>query len=327
MLEDCLSQNKISIARTSLGLSAVLLILNNCTTNEVAKPIARPTVPSTIEQTAPIAAPASSQKTPNRTEILVLGDSQISFATGQVFQDFFKNLDQNCTPNPAQKALLNKLGDQSFAAIGVRSSSLHSWVAKEGSAKGSICDVDKKYGVNAGTYGISKSSGRSYVQIGQNKAYQFCEKNKSPFEAMFANNYYDPNLLVLSFLGNAAERWANNPQAALADVRETVKQIPTNMPCVFITTAPSFLPDVNDQRQKAQGNIQAAFEQTSGRCSFVKAINIKTRAASEGNKINFATNDTGKVKDPYHPNANGARTFIKTNTPALCRAIFQQLKG
>jgi hypothetical protein len=321
-VENRLSQYKISIMGMSLGLSATLLVLNSCTTNELAAPIITPPLSNPTEQ-----PPTITRKKSNHTGILILGDSQISFATGKEFQEFFKNLDMSCSPNSEQKALLSNFGNISSAAIGVRSSALHSWTAKEGNAKGSICDVDEKYGVNAGTYGISKPTGRSYVQIGQGKDYQFCAPNKSPLEAVFTNRYYDPSLLVLSFLGNASERWANSPQAALSDVRETIKQIPAGTPCVFMTTAPSFLPEVNNQRQKAQANIQTAFDQTGGRCSFVEAINPKTRSASEGNKLNFATNDAGKVKDPYHPNANGARAFMNANTPALCRAIFKQLKG
>ena len=261
-----MSQNKALCARIYLGLSATILALSSCTPNETASPITTPSKPKIVKQTAPVAP--TTGKPSNSTGILVLGDSQVSFATGKEFQTFFSNLGQNCTPNAEEKALLSKLDGQSSASIGVRSSSLHSWTAKDGNAKGSICDVDKRYGVNAGTYGISTPTGRSYVQIGKGKDYQFCAKNKSPFEAMFANYYYDPSLLVLSFLGNASERWANSPHAALSDVRETLKQIPANTPCVFMTTVPSYLPEVNDQRQKAQENIQNAFKKTGGPVSY-----------------------------------------------------------
>lgn len=278
-----------------------------------------------IKDVAPVAGPQTVKKSQSQAEILILGDSQISFATGLVFKEFFENLDANCATTSQEKDLLQRLGSKSTAAIGVRSTSLHSWVARDDKTKWSICDIDKKYGVNAGTFGISKPNGRSYVQIGKGKDYQFCRKGRTPFEAMFEGDYYNPDLLVLSFLGNATDRWAQNSQSAQNDVRKTLAQIPPDMSCIFITTAPSFLPKVNDQRQLAQQSIQAAFKAVGGRCSFVDAITPKTRTASEGNKTNFATNSAGKVKDPYHPNMKGARVFIKSNTPKLCKAIFQQL--
>lgn len=40
--------------------------------------------------------------------------------------------------------------------IGVRSISIHSWVARKGAAKVSICDEDIKWKINTGTYRIVK---------------------------------------------------------------------------------------------------------------------------------------------------------------------------
>ena len=127
-----------------------------------------------------------------KTDILILGDSQITFGSGPAFLDFFQNIEKNCSPNKKQLRDLKKLGKQSVGVIGVRSTSLHSWTARGGKPKGSVCDVDPKWKVNAGSYGtVAKKNAKNvYIQIGQGKQYQFCKKGLSPFEAMFKDNYY-----------------------------------------------------------------------------------------------------------------------------------------
>lgn len=191
-------------------------------------------------------------------DILVLGDSQITFGAGPAYLDFFKNLEKNCTPNNQQSKILKKLKSGSVGVIGVRSTSLPSWTARNGKAKGKVCDIDPKWKVNAGSYGIINKTKKTYVQIGQGKQYQFCKKNTSPFEALFQPDYYAPSLLVLSFLGNTTKKWANQPKAALADVQKTIKQLPADLPCVFITTAPSYTKKSVDLRLKAQNNLKNA---------------------------------------------------------------------
>ena len=215
---------------------------------------------------ASVAASAQAQDTP---DVLVLGDSQISFGAGEAYLAFFNELPQLCATSRKRKKLLNKLEESRTAAIGVRSTSLQSWTARTGPAKGAVCDVDKKYGVNAGAYGIQGDENRKFVQIGRGKDYQFCAPNKSPFEAIFASGNYRPKLLVLAFLGNSAERWANNPAAAKLDVQQTTAQIPSGIPCIFLTTAPVFKTAVNDIRVKAQAAIVDAFEASGGYCQAV----------------------------------------------------------
>lgn len=260
-------------------------------------------------------------------DILVLGDSQISFGSGPVFVDFMSDLTTVCDPNARQKRSLRKLGDMSVGVIGVRSSSLHSWTARSGAAKGSICDVDAKWKVNAGTYGIVNTTDNAFKQMGQGRNYQFCHAGKSPFEAMLRDDYYAPKLLVMSFLGNAARRWADNPDLAVFDVRRLSEQLPTNLPCIFMTTAPAHTKKSGKQRSRAQANIKAAFAKTGNRCSFVEGITAETIAVNQSTPQFFRRNEAGRVKDPYHPNERGARHHLKMRTPALCDAIFTELAG
>lgn len=260
-------------------------------------------------------------------DILVLGDSQISFGSGPVFMDFLSDLDARCAPTGRDKRRLKDLNQQSVAVIGVRSSSIHSWMARSGAAKGSICDVDKKWKVNAGTYGTVNKTDNPFKQMGQGRNYQFCMADQSPFEAMFREGYYDPDLLILSFLGNAARRWADNPDLALSDAQRLSAHLPENLPCVFMTTAPAHTKKVANLRERAQKNIKSAFAKTGNRCVFVEGITPDTTAANQSTPRFFRRTESGKVKDPYHPNERGARHFFDLQTPAICKAVFTALGG
>ncbi len=259
-------------------------------------------------------------------DILVLGDSQISFGSGPVFVDFLSQLDTVCAPSKRQSRALKQLGEMKVGVIGVRSTSIHSWTARKGAAKGSICNIDKKWKVNAGTYGVVNKTGNEFKQMGQGRNYQFCSAGKSSFEVMFRDDYYAPKLLVLAFLGNASRRWAEQPELALADVRKLGKQLPPDLPCVFMTTAPAHTTKVSKQRARAQENIKKAFEKTGNRCAFVEGITPETIAANQSTPSFFRRSQDGRVKDPYHPNEKGARHHFKQRAPALCAAIFDVLE-
>lgn len=258
-------------------------------------------------------------------DILILGDSQITFGSGPVFLDFFQDIKAHCSPDNVQKQYLKKLGEMSVGVIGVRSTSLHSWVMRSGKAKGKVCDVDPKWNVNAGSYGLLNQTKNKFVQIGKGPEYQFCKKNKSPFEAMFMNRYYEPKLLIMFFLGNSAQRWANNKDAAIKDVRQTMQQIPENLPCIFMTTKPSYEKKVVDLRLRAQANVKQAFAESGSRCSFIEGFTPKTISAITGNKHYFRLRKNGTVKDPFHPNISAARDFFSIEMHDICDAIFKQI--
>ena len=232
--------------------------------------------------------------------ILILGDSQIPFGSGPVFLEFFENIESHCPPTPEQSKNLAVLADMKVAVIGVRSTSLPSWTSTMGRAKGAICDVDPKWHVNAGTYGFINTTGNKYKQIGKGDNYQFCAKGKSAFQTMFRPDYYDPKLILLSFLGNSAKTWANSYEAALEDVQKMNAQLPEGTPCIFMTTAPSYSKKITDLRIRAQANLERAFVESDSQCSFVKGATPETVAANQGNRHYFRVNKAGKVKDPYH---------------------------
>ncbi|WP_300029202.1 SGNH/GDSL hydrolase family protein [uncultured Roseobacter sp.] len=259
-------------------------------------------------------------------DVLILGDSQISFGAGFAFLEFFSDIMASCAPDRREKKALKKLGDMRVGVIGVRSTSIHSWVARSGAAKGAICDVDKKWKVNAGSYGVLNTTKNQFVQMGQGRNYQVCEPGQSAFETMFAPGYYDPSLLILTFLGNSAKRWAENPDLALADVRALEQHLPRDLPCVFMTTAPAHTRKVEKQRLAAQANIKRAFVQTGSRCTFVEGSTPATLRANQSTKSFFRQHKDGRVKDPYHPNKKGARNTLKLEMDNICEAIFTALE-
>ena len=260
---------------------------------------------------------ASAQDSFQSPDVFVLGDSQLSFGAGVAFIEFLKKNGKSCGLNP----------NWSIGVLGVRSSSLRAWTAKDGGGKKAICDIDPKWKVNAGSFGVINKTGNKYVQIGQGDAYQFCGAGKSPFQSMFADGYYDPKIFVMAFLGNATERWANSATDALEDVKRAMLDIPSDLPCIFMTTAPGYTEKINSERQRAQDNIESAFKLAGKRCTFVQGYTPATIAANQGNAGKFRLKPDGSVKDPYHPTENSAREFLSLIKGSLCSAMRSELAG
>jgi hypothetical protein len=260
----------------------------------------------------PITAQAEAQGSP---DVLVLGDSQLSFGAGKAFVALFQDLRGRC--GLAQ--------DATVGVIGVRSSTLVAWTSQRASAKGAICDVDAKWKVNAGVYGTLSQGESPYVQIGRGDQFQFCTPDRSPLEAVFHDGYYRPQLLIMFLMGNATERWADSPEAALQDVRAFLADLPDGQPCIFMTSAPPFGEKSVRLRQKAQDNIEAAFAKAGGQCSFVPGFTAETVAENMGNAANFRRNASGRVKDPFHPTEAAAERFMALQRDALCQAVAAQL--
>ncbi len=249
--------------------------------------------------------------------VLILGDSQLTFGAGAAFLDEMQAMAGSCG-----------LKDGATTGIvGVRSSSIVSWTAQRRAAKGAICDVDPKWNVNAAAYGTLSQGENPYLQIGRGAQFQFCRPDRSPLQSVFADGYYAPDLLIFFMPGNATERWADSPDAALQDVRALISDLPPDQPCIFMTSAPTYKEKAVRLRQKAQDNIERAFAQTGGQCSFVPGFTAATIRENQGNAANFRRNASGAVKDPFHPTEIAARKFLKLQRGALCKAIKHELGG
>ena len=267
------------------------------------------------------------QPNPLTAEILVLGDSQLSFGGGPTFSALFADLPNQCRDITVTAQRLELMEDKRFSMIGTRSTSLNSWVTMKGRPWELLCHKDKKWGVNASTWGAVKPEKRRYVQIGEGENFQFCKPDKPPIQHLFAPGYYQPELLMIYVGGNGAGRLARNPKLAQKDVDAFIQNLPAGLGCIFMMTAPVYQKSQNDRRLKAQANLRAAFAKHERRCSFVDGHTPATRAAIEGQAQYFRRDETGKVKDPYHANKDAGAAFLKLRRAQLCGALLEQFEA
>jgi hypothetical protein len=261
------------------------------------------------------------------TEILVLGDSQLSFGAGPVLRDFFADLPAQCRAHVASSVDLALLADKRFAMIGTRSTSLQSWVTSKGRAWELLCDKDKTWGINASTWGTVKPPDKRYVQIGVGDHFQFCARDEGvPLDLLLSPGYYTPELIMMFVGGNGAGRLARNPSAAIHDVSQFIERLPPGTGCIFMMTAPIYSKVHNDTRAFAQANLKTAFAAHADRCAFVKGHTPDTRSAIEGQKHYFKRDEAGNVRDPYHANREAAARFLSWRRGDLCRALVSQLR-
>ncbi len=259
-------------------------------------------------------------------EILILGDSQLPFGSGPAFVEFFSDLATSCNADATQRLELEKLGDANVAAIGVRSTSLPTWLTRSRRGKRALCDVDPNWRVNAGSFGVINTTENKYVQIGRGEAYQFCAPDQSAFEAMFRDDYYAPKLTLLTFLGNSSRRWADSFEAAMEDVQRLESQLPAEMGCIFMTTQPAYKEEIVQMRLRAQAHLELAFEMAGSSCSFVSGATEATIASHQGNASFYRRRSNGSVKDPFHPNEVAAAQFFDLEREAICEAVFDQIE-
>ena len=258
-------------------------------------------------------------------EILILGDSQLPFGSGEAFVEFFADLATSCQATPEQMAELEKLGEVDVAAIGVRSTSLPTWLTTSRRGKKALCEVDPNWRVNAGSFGVINQTENKYVQIGRGAAYQFCAPGQSAFETMFREDYYRPKITLMTFLGNSSQRWADSLEAAIEDVTKMNAQLPDDMGCIFMSTQPAYKESIVEMRQLAQDHLAMAFEITGSQCSFVNGMTEATIASHQGNASFYRRRSNGSVKDPYHPNEAAAAAFFSIQREAICAAVFEQI--
>ena len=221
---------------------------------------------------------------------------------------------------------LGVLKGKRFAMIGTRSTSLQSWTTSRGKAWELLCHKDKRWGVNASTWGLVKPPDRRYVQIGEGANFQFCTPPETPLQNLFATGYYEPELVMIFVGGNGAARLADNSAMAERDVAAFLADLPDKTGCVFMMTAPIFSKSHNAKRVVAQAHLRTAFADHGHRCSFVDGHTPETRAAIEGKAQFFRRREDGTVKDPYHANEDAAGRFLDLRRGPLCRALAKQLR-
>jgi len=258
-------------------------------------------------------------------DIFVLGDSQVLFGAGEPLLGFFEKIADHCAGHWGKDNEAQELKGTSVGVLGVRSTSLNSWVNEDDEFKKRICTIDPNWHINASQFGTVKTTQERFLQIGQEDPFKFCIPDKSAFEVMFENGYYDPKLFVAYFLGNSAKRWAENEAETEKDAIAAAATIPVGMPCVLITTAPSYRANMNVVRLKGQQKFKHAYEKAEGACSFVEGLTPTTIKANVRNHLHFKHNEEEWVRDPFHPNARGIEHFLKLKTADICNAISVQI--
>ncbi len=272
-----------------------------------------------------LSAHASSAKDFRSTDILVLGDSQLSFGAGPVLKDFFENLPARCASALKDPADIARLDGLSYGMLGTRSTSLQSWVQSSGPAWKQLCRKDKKHGVNASSWGTLKTAKRRFIQVGEGRKFQVCKRGRTPLQALLAKTYYQPKVLMFFVGGNGAGRLAGSLKKTRTDVDRLVSSLPPQTGCLFMTTVPIFTRKRNRTRLRAQKNLRTAFAKHGERCAMVEGFNKQTLSAIEGKSQYFRRRKSGRIKDPFHPDKRATQKFMNLTRPALCRALVKQL--
>lgn len=264
-------------------------------------------------------SPAQSLKD---ADILVIGDSQILFRGGSAYVDYFTNLAATCgkiVPGRTDDLKTYLMGN--VGVVGVRGASINSWLDRKGKEKDRLCVPEKTWPKNARGFGVLHNDKQKFEQLSASGTYPLCVADQSPIETLFKDVGIKPKLLVLSILGKQSEFWEMDEALAHSDAEDLAKQIPASTPCLYLTTAPNFAAHQNALRKTGQDRFFDGLSKNPGACVPVKGLNGDTIAALQGNKAFYKTGKDGKVRDGFHPNDQGIRTFLKTVTPSLCHAV------
>ncbi|MGI9409118.1 MAG: hypothetical protein ACR2OV_03525 [Hyphomicrobiaceae bacterium] len=268
----------------------------------------------------------ASAQTFRSPDIFVLGDSQLAFGAGPAIFEFFQNFSENCSQYDNSDELTSDISMMRVGVMGVRSTSIHSWVSREWKYKKFVCQPDPKWQVNARLYGWPKRTDGTYVQLGRARGFRICKQKKSALEVMFKKSAPAPKLLLLFFTGNSVHRWANAHKLTVKDIRRLHQQMPASSACIIMTTVPTYRRKDNRLRMKSQIGLRRAIEAVGSRCIFIPGYNKKTVATFQNNRQYYRRRKSGSVKDPYHPNNPGARKFVALKRKGLCRATLNALR-
>lgn len=255
-------------------------------------------------------------------DLLVIGDSQILFRGGPAYVDHFSKLAETCgalIPKRAADFKTHFSGDVGVA--GVRAAAINSWLAREGKQKDTLCVPQKSWPKNARGFGALHTPDQKFHQTASDGNYPLCQPDQSPMEALFKGVAIKPKLLVFSMLGGYSKNWAKDEALAHKHAAELAAQVPKNTPCLYLTTAPSFSENHNSDRLKGQDHFFDGIQKAGGACLPVRGLTDETISAFQGNNKFYKTREDGTVRDVFHPNDLGVRTFLKKVSPAMCQAL------
>lgn len=255
-------------------------------------------------------------------DLLVIGDSQILFRGGPAYVDHFSKLADTCGALIPERATDFKTHFTGAVGVaGVRAAAINSWLAREGKEKDALCVPQKSWPKNTRGFGVLHTPDQKFHQTGSDGNYPLCQPDQSPLEALFKGVATKPKLLVFAILGGYSRKWAKDEALAQKHAAELAAQVPENTSCLYLTTAPSYSGKQNAPRRKGQDHFFDGIEKAPGACLPVKGLTDETISAFQGNSKFYKTRDDGTVRDVFHPNDLGVRTFLNKVTPAMCQAL------
>ncbi len=126
-------------------------------------------------------------------------------------------------------------------------------------------------------------------------------------------------------MGNAGDRRADSPEAAVRYVRAFVADLPRGQPCTFMTSAPPDGEKAVRPRQRALDDIAAAFAMAGMQCAFVPGFTPATVRENQGSAANVRRKASGRANGPDRSTEPAAHRFPALRRPALCRAMAARL--
>lgn len=281
----------------------------------------------TLPGTNAAAAAPNSSKPSKSVDILVLGDSQLSFGSGPAFEAFFGNISRRCADAGISRRTLNEMSTMRTGMIGVRSTGMTTWLARTRRGKRMMCVRDPAPNslVNASVWGAMKRKSR-WVQIGQHRGYDYCTRRKSVLKALMDTFMMPPKLVIFHVMATDTNRWSGLKRIK-ADLKRLEADLPRSTACIYFTTAPTYKRSVNKRRVRAQRLLQKAIDETGSRCRLVNGLTQSTLAAFQGNAKFYHRSRNGRVRDPFHPTKAAASAYLRRHTKAFCQAIATAISG
>lgn len=254
-----------------------------------------------------------------KTELLVIGDSQLMFNGAQGYVDFFQNIGPICqSHHSGQSEKFEHITGLHTGILAVRSTAIDDFTTRKDHERERLCVPEESWPVNAKGYGTLAHRDQEWVQIGKHASFPFCKKDQSAFDVIFGELGAKPKVVVFVFLAGSTERWQNLALARL-DAIALNRSIPDQTKCIFMTTAPTFLGDVNKRRKAAIESFSRALRENQDQCLFLDGFTPETvRKMSITQEYYPRSNDKNKVTDPFHPMRSGIDFYLKQNAKPVC---------
>jgi hypothetical protein len=276
-----------------------------------------------------VQAASAKAKAQAPVDLLVIGDSQISFGSGPAFEAFFADFATHCADADITAQQRMAVSDLKVGMVGVRSTGLTTWLARSNRGKRMMCvrDPDPRGLVNASVWGaMQRNQKQRWVQIGDAPGYRYCKQGQSTLRAMLATFPRPPKLIMFHVMATDSFRWTT-PKRIEDDLKRLEADLPNKTACIYFTTAPTYRTSVNARRVRAQAKLAAAISKTGSRCRLINGLTPATRKAFEGNAAFFYRHKSGRVRDPYHPTNAAARVYLKRHAKAVCKAVVSAIIG